>query len=114
MGLGLGLGLGFGLGLGLELGIGLECGAPVWPVGIDGEVGCGDAWGVCERDQERGVCSHLDAIQAQLARRPCIPTQVPTEAAERPGELAWVRCHIRVGVLGLGLGLGPGLGPDYY
>ena len=97
----MGLGLGFGLGLGLELGIGLECGAPVWPVGIDGEVGCGDARRVCERDEERGVCPHLDAIQAQLARRPCIPTQVPTEAAERPGELAWVK----VSVLGLGLGL---------
>ena len=107
--MGLGFGLGLGLELGLGLGIGLECAAPVWPVGIDGEVGGGDAWGVCERDEERGVCSHLDAIQAQLARRPCIPTQVPTEAAERPGELAWVR----VSVLGLGLGLGPGLGSDY-
>ena len=105
----LGLGLGLGLELGLGLGIGLECAAPVWPVGIDGEVGGGDARRVCERDEERGVCSHLDAIQAQLARRPCIPTQVPTEAAERPSELAWVR----VSVLGLGLGLGPGLGSDY-
>ena len=107
--MGFGLGLGFGLGFGLELGLGLECAVPVRPVGIDGEVGGGDAWGVCERDEERGVCSHLDAIQAQLARRPCIPTQVPTEAAERPGELAWVK----VSVLGSGLGLGSGPGSDY-
>ena len=107
--MGFGLGLGFGLGVGLELGLGLECAVPVRPVGIDGEVGGGDAWGVCERDEERGVCSHLDAIQAQLARRPCIPTQVPTEAAERPGELAWVR----VSLLGSGLGLGPVPGSDY-
>ena len=55
--------------------------APVRPVGVDCEGGRGDTRGVGDRDEERGIRPHLDALEAQLARCSRIPAQVPPKAA---------------------------------
>lgn len=41
-----------------------------------------------QREHQLRRCRHLHAAQAQLARRSCVPPDVPAEARQRAGDLA--------------------------